>query len=276
MITAMVVVLLSSCSNEIVQSSLQTTAFTEKIDSSDMETLRFYDSESKLQYSISNDLQNLYISIKATEDFTQFKLIRAGMQLNIGGIGKKLLAANIQYPLAMGGAPTNAGNNQRRQAGMPQGRDINGLKLMFKSKYQELRLSGFKAGVPVILPLHNEQGINVNLDWDANNTLYYKAIIPFKTFYKDILEQSDTAKILDVSIIINGMPMPKSGENGDNMEGGSPETGMTNGRMGGGRMGGSSMGGGRQGGGQGGGQAHDAMTEPNKVKLKLQLVVPKK
>ena len=92
----MVVVLLSSCSNEIIQSSLQTTSFTEKIDSSDMETLRFYDSESKLQYSISNDLQNLYISVKATEDFTQFKLIRAGMQINIGGIGKKLPAANIQ------------------------------------------------------------------------------------------------------------------------------------------------------------------------------------
>ncbi len=276
MVAAFAIIMITSCSTEIYQSTFQTTSFTEKIDSSNMETLRFYDNKTRLQYSVTNDNQNLYICIKATEEFTQFKLIRAGMQLSIGNIGKKLLPANIIYPLAMGIQDKQGTPDQRKQQGIPQGKDINALKMQFKSKYQELHLSGFKPQIGMILPLKNDYGLNVNLDWDLNNTMYYKASIPFKTFYKDNLDLSDTSKVLDICITINGIEMQHKSEN-NNMEGASSSPGMNQGRMGGGsRMGGQGMGGGRMGKSHQGGQSNDELTEPNKIKFKLQLVVGKK
>jgi len=272
---------ITSCSTEVYQSMFQTTAFTDKIDSSSIETLRFYDPKSKLQYAVTNDNQNLYIVIKATEEQTQYKIIRAGMQLTIGNVSKANPTANIQYPLALGFQKPNSKGAERKSSSVPQRPDINSLKLQFKSKYQELHLTGFKPGVGAVLATHNAFGVTFNLDWDTLNTLYYKAIIPFKTFYKDKLDLSDSTKCFDLTFTVNGIAMP-SGDGNREMGQGAPETGMGGrggGMSGGGRMGGGGMGGGMGGGGRHGGsyggQSHNEMTEASKVKFRLQLVVGK-
>ncbi|MEI6821863.1 MAG: hypothetical protein WCL51_07990 [Bacteroidota bacterium] len=269
---------ITSCAPEMYQSMLQTTAFTEKIDSSSMETQRFYDPKSKLQYAVTNDNQNLYIVIKATEEQTQYKIIRAGMQLTIGNVSKTNPIANMQYPLALGFQKPTSKGTERKSGSAPQRPDISSLKLQFKSKYQEMHLTGFKPEVGAVLATHNAFGITVNMDWDTLNTLYYKAIIPFKTFYKEKLDLSDTTKYFNMTFTVNGIEMPTK-EGNKEMGQGAPEPGMSgrNGMGGGGRMGGggmSGMGGSRMGGAYGG-QSHNDMTEANKVKFRLQLVVKK-
>ena len=45
--------------------------------------LKYFDEKSKLQYAITNDFQNLYFCIRATEQETQTKILRAGLQIKI-------------------------------------------------------------------------------------------------------------------------------------------------------------------------------------------------
>ena len=51
--------------------------------------LRFYDYKSKINYSISNNLKNIYLCIKISDRPTQMKILRAGMEFRIDPLGKK-------------------------------------------------------------------------------------------------------------------------------------------------------------------------------------------
>jgi len=60
--------------------------------------LRFSDSGSKLNYSITNDSEDLYISLRITEEQTQMKIMNAGFQVGIDTTGKKASQAIIKFP----------------------------------------------------------------------------------------------------------------------------------------------------------------------------------
>src|ERR1017187_1894449 len=71
-----------SCSHETFSGALQSTPI--KVDAriNDWEIpLRFYDDKTKLNYSVTNDANNIYLCIRTADPQTQTKITQAGMQI---------------------------------------------------------------------------------------------------------------------------------------------------------------------------------------------------
>ena len=256
--------------------------------------LRFYDSQSKLSYTVSNDLENLYICMRITDDAGQMKVMRAGMQVWIDTSGKNNEDVGILFPQrSHDPGPDNSGGppSAARSGGHGTGRSAdlkanNGaVRSKFLRDYKEMMLTGFHSPIRGSVPLENDFGIKLGINWDANKfdssyIMVYEAVIPFSTFYKNRLSLSDSTKRFGISFVVNALPAPKPGggaPSGGGMHGGGG--GLSGGGMRGGGMGGGGMGGGgghRGGGGQrggGGGAPANPLYQTNRIKMRLQLAV---
>ena len=254
-----VVIFITSCSRKIVYNNAwQSDDFTVLSKKETSEPLSFYDAKSKLQYQVTNDYKNLYICLKATDQQSQMKIIRAGMTVGLDTLGKKSPQVEVLFPFPIvhaknSSSETSTDNNKRDWRSKS---DTGNQRKHFMSQYNEIHLSGFKPPINGIVPLHNVYGISVSITWDSLNIMYYKAIIPFKTFFKDSLMASDSSRIFDFSVTVNGIEMQSGSHGGSGGEGGGHGGGMGGGGMGGGGMGGGGMhGGGMGGGGHSGGHS---------------------
>jgi hypothetical protein len=256
--------LLASCSPIVYNSLWQSQPV--KADGNPKEwskPLKHYDSGTKLQYTFSNDRQNMYICIRATDERTQQKILRGGMQVWLDTTGRGKERIGLSFPLPETEAKTDAGMENMSKHNPDEYRP----KKKFRSDRTEMEVTGFKAPIAGNLPLQNIYGIAVNINMDSLDILTYEAIIPFRTFYKDSLTSSDTSKIISVKILMNGVH--KSKEKGQGVADPGSDAAQT--------MGSTSNGMGQRGGGRGGRGAKgntgpaDPMTESQSVKTVLKL-----
>ena len=245
-------------------------------------TKLFLDAKSKILYNVYNDKINLYLCALAGENQVQTKILRAGLQIIIDTSGKaetKSKVVCLTYPLI---DEDETGNIQPelRSGGK---HDWKARRSEFLLSHTDMKLSGFKSPINDMLPLKNNYGINVSVDWDSINNMYYLVKLPFKTFYKDSLSATDSSKVFTISIISNGLPRPdfsKRMNNEDNtgeMPGGM-EGGGRGGMHGGGRgsFGGGHYGGGhRQNGGNEGSSSRENLFETNKIVVNFKLATHK-
>lgn len=210
--------------------------------------LRFYDNTSKLQYTVTNDNSNLYLCIRATDEQSQAKIIRAGMQVWIDTTGKNKHQVGILYPISnpeKGAKPSTASHSMEKRL----------------TELNDVQLTGFKASVAGLTSVLDHSAVNLKMKMDNKGILIYELMIPFKTFYKETLSPSDSSKVMGLTIIVNGWSMQKNA--GRSGGGGSGMRGGAGGGMRGGR-GRSSMGGGMAN--------YNEFAEANKVKMKLKLI----
>ena len=274
----LMVIILSSCSTTVYQSLWQSKSVKADGNPEEWSTpLRFYEKNSKLYYTVSNDSENLYLCIIANEEQVQMKIIQSGIQLWIDTTGKNKQQIGIMFPLA-DQAKNIHPSNTRVKGQNPDSRSS--FKKLFISEFKEMTVSGFRTPIEGTIPTQNNYGISVNINCDSNNVLVYEAIIPFKTFYKQTLSASDSTKILGISIIVNAMQeaqMPN-----DAPGGGMKDNGNIGGRgnmpPGGGNMqnGGNMQGRGNMpGGGPPTGENPNSLSKTNTIKMKFKLSVSK-
>lgn len=213
--------------------------------------LRFYDPETKLNYNITNDNENMYICIRIVDELSQAKVVRNGISIWLDTASKKNKACGILFPVPdknadeyqPDGSSRGGDGSPNRGSGGKQVGSLDNIKKKFLQTANQMQLTGFKPGIPDFLAAtSNEHGINVSINWDINNIMIYEASIPFRTFYKPKLNAKDSTKNIDVSMTIQGFPAPEKKDDGNNSGNG--------GGMGGGGMGGA--GGGMSGNGMGG------------------------
>ena len=227
--------------------------------------LRFYDEETGINYSISNDHYNLYFCCSISNEFLQTKILRSGLEFGIDTLGKKSFSVSIKYPI--GNIPATqlkTNDNPKTKAGSNERPDRSAFKLKLLSEATEVQLVGFKPSFGNILSLSvpNNTGISVAMNFDMKNIMNYEAVIPFSTFYKNELTPSDSNTIFNFRIKVNPVSNSNDGSNnGSGMRG----SGMGGGGMRGGGMGGSGMRGGgmRSGGMRGGGMNGSMMSGEN-------------
>jgi hypothetical protein len=219
------VLLISSCSHKVVYTNRwQSDDFTGLSNAETGQSLRFYDPKSKLQYEVTNDYKNLYICIKAPDEQLQNRITKAGMKVGIDTLGKKKPQVLILYPFPAtrkqdGSANQSQGYHSRHR------QDTSTHRSQSSSRFGEVHLSGFDPSINGILPPDNDFGISVNIMWDTMNIMYYKAIIPFKTFYKDSLTASDSSNVFGFFVTVNEVAQqPVS--NGGGMRGSGVSVGM--------------------------------------------------
>ena len=174
--------------------------------------LNHYDSDTKIQYTLSNDLENLYFCIRATEEEAQIKILQAGVQILIDTTGRGKEFVSIQFPLPHDksqGPPPNGKPDMK-----PEPNDSNkpknpapGMNPMFG--LDEMQLDGFKEGINGRISMENPFGIRFAIKVDAYKNMTFEGIVPFKTFFKDKLSVADASGQFVVLININAMEAPK-------------------------------------------------------------------
>ena len=218
--------------------------------------LRFFDPKTKLNYSVSNDGENLYICIRATDDDNVSGITRRGLQIWIDTTGKKGHQVGILCPVPQKSEHSsddgekhknNSGSDNTEQqtqqyTGISDTARLNRIHRRFLENTKQMHVSGFKNVPDGLLELPNTFGINLGISWNNSNVLVYEAAIPLKSFLKHPLLPSDSSKVLGISF--NFSITQKRINNG----GGGRGMGGGGGMHGGGGMGG---GGGRHEGGEG-------------------------
>jgi hypothetical protein len=219
--------------------------------------LRFGSEEGALQYSITNDKENFYISVATNNQQTQMSILRAGLKICFDPKGNKSTDIALVYPYK---DPMEAGPRVRNEN---KNTDPNSIKQKMMLDADIFSTIGFMNMENRIYDLKDTSHFKVGMNFDKYNNLVFEAIVPIKNVIATPINFKKTPSI-SVGIIINnfaggGARPNSSGENGNYRSGGEGMGGgMRGGGMGGGRggMGGGGMGGGRGGmggGGMGGG-----------------------
>lgn len=206
------------------------------------DSLRYYNTEKKLNYSLANDKDNLYMAIRINDRTEQMRILNAGLTLSVNTKGKKKETYSITFPVG------NPDSQPEPGARMPNPEDLttNERDDMMRARLTRLRnikVTGFPDIESDIITTANTYGIQVAVSYDKDGYLNYEAAVPLKFFHAESPDKSEWA----FNIKINGVTRPGAANKGEGPEAG----GMGGGRggMGGGRGG---MGGGR--GGMGGGR----------------------
>ncbi|WP_211166226.1 hypothetical protein [Mucilaginibacter robiniae] len=219
------------------------------------DSLRYYNEDKKLYYTLANDQENLYLAIRFNDRTEQERIVRAGLTLGINTKGKKKDTYSVTFPVA---DANNAEDMKKRVSEMqdqmdngPGPADREEMRRARLTKLRNIKVTGFKDVENDMITTSNTYGFKTALDYDADGNLVYEAAIPLKFFDAADLASSEWA----FNIKINGVTRPSNGLDGGGMgpEGGMGRGGMSGGRGGmGGGMGRGGMGGGRGGMGRGG------------------------
>jgi hypothetical protein len=229
-----------------------------------------YDSKAMVAYATSNDRDNLYITVETGDDYTQMKILKAGLTVWIDTSGGKEQSMAINYPLPDDNEPYN-----------PDAKDGQSSSGSYSSSYSstasessqlrsaacdnkirraledasQLTLTGFpNCNGGFAIAQTNACGIKVRIALDEYKELIWEASIPFKTLYgKDQITKADMGKPISVCFAVKAFKKESSTHGNDvsNSAGGMGS---------GGHMGGGGMGG---GGGRGGGRHGNMGSQDN-------------
>src|ERR1017187_655896 len=169
----------------------------------------FYDTESSLYYTFSNDLDNFYITIKTTNQQTQLSILRSGIRFNIDTTGKFGEPIKILFPFEIKQvkksdsndrdySSQNANSRGRRQGTAHNQDNYSSLKQKFIEENKSVHLFGFKYPISGAIPLPNDYNIKMNITWDSTNAMLFQSSIPFATFYKKSLSIADSSKVFGI------------------------------------------------------------------------------
>ena len=216
--------------------------------------LRFGSEDGELQYNITNDNTNIYVSVATSDQSTQMRILREGISVFIDTKGKTNKSMGLSFP-ANEVIEVNRNNNTiKMMGGDKRGDQVNFKKQLLMDK-DIFKTFGFINMDNRVYDVSDTIAIKLGINYDAFGNLVFESIIPIKHIYNKTFTAKN-APSLSVGIVLNTTNRPENrptagseGRSEGGMRGGS------GGGMGGGGMGGGSMSGGggmRGGGGMGG------------------------
>lgn len=215
----------------------------------------YYDDKAKIGYCVTNDKDNLYITMQTGDRMTVMKILRSGMNVWIDTGGKKGQTISINYPMENPETPMHMSKAKLEDQQPMEKPDAEQLHKRILESANNVLFTGFNGcNGSFLIKQNNGCGIMVRIGFDEYNTLIWEATVPFKSIYKDALTAKDANKPVSVCFSIKGLKKPSTNGEG---EGGGNGGGMRS--AGGSGMGGGMRGGGggmRGGGGHGGGGMH--------------------
>ncbi len=216
-----------------------------------------YDGKAMLGYTVSNDKDNLYITVETGDLATQLKILVNGLTVWIDKTGAKQEFMAINYPIPIDTkAESDKLNKEKTSLAVHNENSRNReqkRRLALEDKIRETlneakeySLQGFKAcNMQFPIMETDSCGIKVRIAIDTDNEMVWEAVIPFKTFYiKHEIDKRDKGKPLSVCFETTEMKRPPENSNvHQNRNGGGfrPSVGMggmgMRGGMGGGNRG---------------------------------------
>lgn len=206
-----------------------------------------YNKNTCINYNVVNDERNIYFILRIADEAILKQITQNGLEVWVNKDGKKKKVTGVTFPLPMSknskdGKAGRQGQNISSEKNVPEG-SISIQPKQEQGVYRpsnELILTGFlldngkqpTKGCPV----------RVAALMDNSNSLVYELAIPFNTFYKERLDETDAKAKFYIGFIVKGEATSESSEMGGRM--GMGGMGGPGGMDGGGMMGGrGSMGG---------------------------------
>ena len=237
-----------------------------------------YDDKAMLGYAVTNDKENLYISVETGDPATQLKILRNGLTVWIDKTGGKEEVTAVNFPLpdqyktnkVGGDEPERPAKGQWQQSPQQGSNRLDQKRMELEDrvvraldKAKEFSLQGFKGCNQQFSILEKDScGIVTRINIDSTNEMVWEVVVPFRAFYgKNEITRADKGKPMSITIETEGSKRPagQGGGNGGHAGGGGIRPSIGFGGMGGMGMG---MGGGSHGGNRSGAQnASNAMME---------------
>jgi len=207
------------------------------------DSLAYYNPELKLNYSIANTKDTLYMAVRVSDRSEQTRILKAGLTIGIDPKGKKKDSYSITFPLNLNS------NNQVAQVYKDDEGEITQQQRdeLMRERLTTLRgikVEGFKDIEDDMITTSNTYGFKVSFNYDEQGYLVCETAIPLNFFHIDDVTKNEWA----FNFKINGIPRPGSTNQGGEQSGGRSGGGGRGGGMGGG--GGRGGRGGKGGGGQ--------------------------
>ncbi|MEI8278868.1 MAG: hypothetical protein WCG87_03835 [Bacteroidota bacterium] len=226
----------------------------------------FQDDKAMISYAITNDKDNLYITMMTGDQLTAMKILQEGFLLWVDKTGSKEQETAICFPKGYNRAEVQGTERRRGEHANNLAERINkGL-----DKATAFTMDGFLAcNGTYEVSSGDSCGIVVGIGLDEFNQLVWEAAIPFKAFYnKAGIERRDRGKPISICFDIKGRDRPAGNAGGMNSR---PRVSVGISGMGGMGMGmgmGGFGGGGRRGG-SGRGEANEALYKSTKTWAKV-------
>jgi len=235
--------------------------------------LRYSDSESGLQYCITNDETNLYICLRATEQQAQLKIFNSGLNIYLYPSGKNKDESRIQFPLPLKHDWHPVAGNMKPD--MIKGNPQNAINFAEQYNLQDSKiiLSGFQSEYNGTFKTTETKGFKEALGWDKQNILTYELIVPIRSLFINDIKTLKDNPVIGVKIYMDPLSFQGGGNHGGEMKGVHPGGGGPNGGVGG--QGNMPMGGGGPGSEMGGrppeNLAINSLSSSTSIKFKIQL-----
>lgn len=182
----------------------------------------FYNGETKLQYRIANDSNNIYVCFKVTDEPAQMKMMRAGINIWLDPKGKKKETMGIAFPLKQEHGSTGD-NPQLKSEGhgqIPgqayQKHDFNRFKAMAKANQVLLKVQGFAGISDQTTGIVNNTGVLASFNWDSLNILCVEYQIPIAAVLQHRLTAADTLKPIGIGFVVNALEAQGNWREGEN------------------------------------------------------------
>ncbi|WP_259065323.1 hypothetical protein HDF24_01295 [Mucilaginibacter sp. X4EP1] len=196
------------------------------------DSLRYYNTEKRINYAIANTKDTLYIAIRVNDRSEQIRILRAGITFTIDPKGKKKETYSITFPLNVNGSvslppikkddvPADVTQEDRDELMRERLTNLRGIKVV-----------GFKDIETDMITTSNTYGFQTAVKYDDNNYLICEAAIPMSFFHADGSDKNEWA----FNFRINGIqkkPNPGNGDAGSESQGGGHGGGMGGGGRGG-------------------------------------------
>ncbi len=152
-----------------------------------------------LGYAVSNDKENLYITVETGDLATELKILKNGLTVWIDRKGEKGEVTAINYPIPVQGNDDDAHQRPARGqwqqgsngsgGGGSSAQDKQRMELEDKVRKMlpdanEYSLQGFKScNLQYPIMEKDSCGVFVRVGIDDENEMVWEAVVPFKSFY---------------------------------------------------------------------------------------------
>jgi len=197
------------------------------------DSLRYYNAAEKINYSIANTKDTLYMAIRVSDRSEQRRILKAGFTFSIDPKGKKKETYSITFPLTMNGkAPLADLKGKDEAPGDITQQDRDELMRERITTLRGIRVVGFKDVEDEMITTSNTYGFQTAVNYDENGYLVCEAAIPMSFFHIPDPTKNEWA----FNFRINGLerkPRAESGEPGGEGRGGNGAGGFGGGGRGG-------------------------------------------
>jgi hypothetical protein len=165
--------------------------------------LRFGSSGGQVQYNVTNDNDNIYISLETHDGPTVLKILREGVNIYIDPAAGKNKNMCLAFPLAN----TTASFPGKKVNAAETKPDINDFRQALLIQTVSFKATGFKNMDDRVYDVSDKSRIKVALKSESNNSLGYEAVIPMQFVFGNVPDHDELSHNLSVGIIINAMKM---------------------------------------------------------------------